>query len=531
MSPDIQSEFAQANVSAGPVPRLALRGITKAFPGTVANNDVTLALQPGEIHALLGENGAGKSTLVKIVYGLLQADSGDILWHGQPVVIHTPAEARKLGIGMVFQHFSLFDSLTVAENVALGIGDKTPMRVLEDRIRDVSERYGLPLDPKRPVHALSVGERQRVEIVRCLLQDPKLLIMDEPTSVLTPQEADQLFRTLRALRDEGRTILYISRKLDEIRALCGRATILRAGKVVDACDPTEKTARELAQLMIGSDFATPAGAAEGRQPGEARLTVHNLNLSSGGPFGTTLVDIDLDVRGGEILGIAGVAGNGQAELLSALSGELLVPDAGSVRLEGVPAGHLGPRQRRAMGLGFVPEERLGRGSVPDMSLAENALLSRGAGDDMVSRGMIRFGKAHGLAEKIIDAYNVVAGKGAHATAKSLSGGNLQKFIIGREIMRKPRILIAAHPTWGVDAGAAAAIHQALMDLRDEGTAVLIVSQDLDELFVLSDRIAVMYHGRLSESRPAHEATVEQIGLLMGGVFDTSDAWEGDAHAS
>ncbi len=532
MSPEPRID-ADRSESAAP-PRLALRGITKVFPGTIANKDVSLTLEAGEIHALLGENGAGKSTLVKIVYGLLQADAGDIVWEGQPTVIASPAAARQLGIGMVFQHFSLFDSLTVAENVALGTGDRTPIRQLEDRIRDVSTHYGLPLDPRRPVHALSVGERQRVEIVRCLLQDPRLLIMDEPTSVLTPQEAEQLFETLRRLRAEGRTILYISHKLEEIRAICDRATILRAGQVVDAVDPREKTARELAQAMIGSDFATPAraAAAAAEAPaGEPLLVVDRLNLASATPFGTDLVDVSLTVRAGEILGIAGVAGNGQFELLSALSGETLVQDARCVRIDGAPSGHLGPRRRRALGLGFVPEERLGRGAVPDMSLAENALLSRGGQDDMVSGGLISFRKAHGLAERIIAAYNVVAGNGTRATAKSLSGGNLQKFIIGREIMRKPRILIAAHPTWGVDAGAAAAIHQALLDLRDEGTAVLIVSQDLDELFVLSDRIAVMSHGRLSESRPAHEATVEQIGLLMGGVFETSDSWEASGHAS
>ncbi|MCA1974961.1 MAG: ABC transporter ATP-binding protein [Caenispirillum sp.] len=533
MSPTPRTDADRAE-SAPPTPRLALHGITKVFPGTIANQDVSLSLLPGEIHALLGENGAGKSTLVKIVYGLLQADAGEIRWEGAPTVIASPAEARRLGIGMVFQHFSLFDSLTVAENVALGTGDRTPMRQLEERIRDVSTRYGLPLDPRRPVHALSVGERQRVEIVRCLLQDPRLLIMDEPTSVLTPQEAEQLFETLRRLREEGRTILYISHKLEEIRVLCDRATILRAGKVVDAVNPREKTARQLAQAMIGSDFATPARAAAAAVEaprGDGLLEVERLNLAAGTPFGTTLVDVSLSLHPGEILGIAGVAGNGQFELLSALSGETLVQDARSVRIAGAPAGHLDPRRRRELGLGFVPEERLGRGAVPDMSLAENALLSRGGGaDDMVSRGLISFRKAHGLAERIISAYNVVAGNGARATAKSLSGGNLQKFIIGREIMRKPRILIAAHPTWGVDAGAAAAIHQALLDLRDQGTAVLIVSQDLDELFVLSDRIAVMSHGRLSESRPAHEATVEQIGLLMGGVFETSDAWEADTHA-
>ena len=499
--------------------RLDLRGIRKQFPGTLANDDISFSLMPGEIHALLGENGAGKSTLVKIVYGVLKADGGEILWHGEPVVIGSPAQARRLGIGMVFQHFSLFDSLTVAENIALGIDDKVPMRELTERIGKVTARYGLALDPGRHVHTLSVGERQRVEIVRCLLQNPTLLIMDEPTSVLTPQEAEKLFETLRLLRDEGCTILYISHKLDEIRALCSKATVLRGGRLVATCDPREETARSLAEMMIGSELVTPEHGGEAVR-GAERLVVEHLTLESDHPFGTHLKDVSFVVRAGEIFGIAGVAGNGQSELLSALSGEQLIPDSDEIRINGERVGDLGPRERRARGMAFVPEERHGRGAVSEMTLAENSFLSAyaRAATGLMVRGLIRVKRTHELADRIIDDFSVVAG-GSRAEAKSLSGGNLQKFIIGREILQEPDLLIAAHPTWGVDAGAAAAIHQALIDLAKAGSAVLVVSQDLDELFAITDRLAVICGGRLSGASPTSEMTIEQAGLLMGGMFD------------
>lgn len=506
-------------------PRLEMRGITKRFPGCLANDHVDLVLRTGEIHALLGENGAGKSTLVKMIYGVLHPDAGTMVWEGQETVVPDPAGARRLGIGMVFQHFSLFDTLTVAENIALGLENAGPMDALTRRIREVSERYGLSLDPRRHVHDLSVGERQRVEIVRCLLQDPRLLIMDEPTSVLTPQEATKLFETLRRLAGEGCTILYISHKLEEIRALCDRATVLRGGRVVGACDPKAETARSLAEMMIGTELSTPERL-PGAVAGAARLQVRNLSTTSDNPFATSLKDVSFEVRGGEILGVAGVAGNGQAELMAALSGEALVAEPAAVAIEGRPVGHLGPRARRELGLAFVPEERLGRGAVPELSLAENALLSGYASEPLVKGGLVHFGRARSYAETIIRAFNVVT-HGHKAEARSLSGGNLQKFIIGREILQKPRLLVVGQPTWGVDAGAAAAIHRALIELARGGAAVLVISQDLDELFVLSDRISVLFHGRLSDSRPTHETSVEKIGLLMGGLFGAPPDEEGE----
>ncbi|CAN0595215.1 unnamed protein product, partial [Ectocarpus sp. 12 AP-2014] len=324
-------------------PLLAVEGLRKAYPGVVANDDVSFSVGRGEVHALLGENGAGKSTLVKMVYGLVRPDTGLMQFDGGTYAPQSPHEARQTGIAMVFQHFSLFEALDVAENVALGMENPPAMRVLSDSIREVSETYGLPLDPSKMVGDLSAGERQRVEIIRCLLQDPKLLIMDEPTSVLTPQEVEILFETLRKLQAEGTSILYISHKLEEIRALCDGATILRLGRVVGSCDPREKSARALAELMVGTELATPAVRAH--DLGGVALKIDRLNAASPNPFGTALKDVSLEIRQGEVLGIGGVAGNGQDELLAALSGELITtPDA--IQLHGSAVGHLGPNARR-----------------------------------------------------------------------------------------------------------------------------------------------------------------------------------------
>ncbi|SDD74887.1 ABC transporter ATP-binding protein [Rhodospira trueperi] len=506
-------------------PRLALRDVCKSFPGVVVNDHVSLDVRPAEIHALLGENGAGKSTLMKIVHGVLAADAGEILWEGRPVRIDGPAEARRLGIGMVFQHFALFESLTVAENVALGLGTRDTMKTLSARIRAVSDGYGLAIQPERHVHELSVGERQRVEIVRCLLGAPRLIILDEPTSVLTPREALALFEVLRRLRDEGCSILYISHKLDEIRMLCDRASILRGGRVVATVDPRQETARSLARLMIGTappdlkerrrepDAATPAGA---------MLEVAGLDMDRDDPHGTDLRGVSFAVKAGEILGIAGVAGNGQNALMRALSGERRLAHPEVIRIADRPAGHLGPRARRGLGLAVVPEERMGQGAVPDLTLAENALLSAYRHHGLVNRGLVHRNRSRDFAGRVIQAFNVIA-HGSAAEARSLSGGNLQKFIIGREILQQPRVLVAAHPTWGVDAGSAAAIHHALVDLRDRGAAILVISQDLDELYALSDRIAVIAAGRLSESRPTHAVTAEDMGVLMAGLFEGGNA--------
>jgi simple sugar transport system ATP-binding protein len=500
-------------MSINPSPRLEARGITKRFGDLAANAAIDFAVAPGEIHALLGENGAGKSTLVKILYGLLQADEGEILWDGRETRIASPRAARALGIGMVFQHFSLFEAMSVLENVALGL-DK-PERGLAQRVREVSRAYSLPLDPDRMVGTLSIGERQRIEIVRCLLQSPRLLILDEPTSVLTPQEADALFGTLRLLAADGCAILYISHKLEEIRALCDRATILRAGKVVGSCIPGETPVRRMAQMMIGSGLRD-AVTRTARPAGTVRLKVQGLNLPAAVPHGTSLSDIAFELRAGEILGIAGVAGNGQSELQQALSGERPVDRADAVLLDDRPAGDRDAAWRRHRGLCCVPEERNGHAAVPDFSLIENTILTAHDRADLVARGLVRRDRARALTERIVAECDVRTA-GPEAAASTLSGGNLQKFILGRELAQNPAVLVVAQPTWGVDTNAAAAIHQALVALAEAGGAVVVISQDLDELLMLSDRMAVLHGGRLSATLPTDGLSIDHLGLLMGGA--------------
>jgi simple sugar transport system ATP-binding protein len=381
----------------------------------------------------------------------------------------------------------------------------------------VSERYGLPLDPRRLVHRLSVGERQRVEIVRCLLQEPRLLIMDEPTSVLTPQAVKRLFDTLRRLAKEGCSILYISHKLEEIIELCDVATVMRLGKVTGMVDPKKEGTAGLARMMIGRDLPV-CEHGEPDSGGADRLVVEGLSTTSDDPFGSDLKDVSFTVHGGEIVGIAGISGNGQQELMACISGEApLDPSrAASIRIDGKPVAHLDASARRRLGLTFVPEERLGRGAVPPMSLDENALLTAHR-KGMVSYGLIDRARVRAFAEQCVQDFDVRCG-GTHAAAKSLSGGNLQKFIVGREMSQNPEILVAAQPTWGVDVGAATAIRQALIDLRNRGTAVLVVSEELDELFEICDRIVVIAQGRMSPARKTAETNMEEIGLWMSGMF-------------
>ena len=496
-----------------PAPRLQLDGITRAYPGVIANQDISLKVEPGEIHAVLGENGAGKSTLMKIIYGTVKPDAGSVAMDGQPVLVRNPQEARALGISMVFQHFSLFDTLTVAENVWLGLDKKLGLAQVAERITQTTQAYGMQLDPARPVHTLGVGERQRVEIVRALLSKPRLLILDEPTSVLTPQAVESLFVTLRRLASEGCSILYISHKLHEIRALCTACTVLRGGKVSGVCDPREESNASLSRLMIGAE--PPALEHRDVKTGDIVLEVRQLDLASTEQFGVDLQKIALNVRAGEIVGIAGVSGNGQKELLMALSGEDTRAVAGDIVVSGQPAGKLKPAQRRALGLHFVPEERLGRGAVPALSLARNLLLTRKEG--VSTSGWLDRRLLQSQAESIIARYKVKAG-GHAALARSLSGGNLQKFIMGREIDAKPVLLIVSQPTWGVDVGAAAQIRGELLRLRDAGCAVLVVSEELEELFEISDRLYVMAKGQLSPSLARRDATAHLVGQWMSGLW-------------
>jgi simple sugar transport system ATP-binding protein len=493
--------------------RLELIGISKQYPAVKANDNVSLQVQPGEIHAVLGENGAGKSTMMKMIYGAVRPDEGEIRWNGERVDIKNPQQARALGISMVFQHFSLFDTLSAAENVWLGLDKSAKLPEITQRIVEVSKAYGLDVEPLRPVHSLSVGERQRVEIVRSLLTKPKLLILDEPTSVLTPQAVQKLFVTLRQLAADGCSILYISHKLDEIRELCHNCTVLRGGRVTGMVDPRTVDNAGLSRLMIGAE--PPQLQHKASRAGEAVLAVNGLSIAKLDQFGTTLSDIGFEVRAGEIVGVAGVSGNGQQELMAALSGEDPRAPAASIRLFGKDIASHSPRRRRHEGLHFVPEERLGRGAVPVMSLAQNTLLTRT--ETVSASGWIRTTKVDLLAANLIERFKVKAG-GAGAAAKSLSGGNLQKFIVGREIDANPKLLIVSQPTWGVDVGAAALIRGELLKLRDAGCALLIVSEELDELFEIADRLIVIAQGRMSPSIAVADATIELIGEWMSGLW-------------
>ena len=506
--------MAPTSATPSAVPRLALRGITKRYPAVVANDAIDLTVQAGEIHALLGENGAGKSTLMKIIYGAVHPDAGEVRFNGQLVDIRGPQQARALGISMVFQHFSLFDTLSVAENVWLGLGSDLSLGQVEQRITEKAAAYGLEVDPQRPVHTLSVGERQRVEIIRALLGDPQLLILDEPTSVLTPAAVQRLFEVLQRLASQGCSIVYISHKLHEIRALCSACTVLRGGRVTGTCDPRVESSASLSRLMIGSD--PPQLQHRPQAAGAVALSVRGLSVARADPFGTDLQDINLQLHAGEILGVAGVSGNGQRELLACLSGEDRRAPPGTIALGSTDVSTASAAQRRQLGLHFVPEERLGRGAVPGMSLALNTLLTR---SEPIERGWwINRSRLRSLAQGLIKRYDVRTG-GPDSLAQSLSGGNLQKFIVGREMDAQPSVLIVAQPTWGVDVGASAQIRAALLALRDAGTAVLVISEELDELFELADRVGGMSKGQLSPPTPRAQATTERIGQWMSGLWE------------
>jgi simple sugar transport system ATP-binding protein len=503
---------------------VALRGISKRYGDLLANDGVDLLIEPGEVHALLGENGAGKSTLVKILYGVVEPTAGEILWEGRPVTFASPMQARALGLGMVFQHFSLFDELTVAENIAVALSGDWTLAKVRSRLAEVSRTYGLMLEADRAVWTLSAGERQRIEIVRSLLQDPKLLILDEPTSVLTPQESESLFSTLQKLAAEGCAILYISHKLEEVRRLCRRATILRAGRVVATLDPRERSAREIAALMVGAEVGDVRTGEPSTGRGEV-LRVRGLAMPPASLHGKALTGIDLSVDAGEVVGIAGIAGNGQTELFAALSGERLASAADLIAIAGRPCGTSRVDARRRLGAAFVPEERLGHGAVAAFRLSDNVVLTRHrTGEGLVRGGLIRRDAALQVETRVGDRFDVRRG-GPDPRASSLSGGNLQKFVVGRELDRHPGILVVNQPTWGVDAGAARMIRDALVGLARRGAAVLVISQDLDEIFEVANRIAVISGGRLSEAFPAGSLSPERIGLLMGGAHRDHDGIE------
>ena len=493
---------------------LKINSITKTFPRVIANKNISFSIKKNSVHALLGENGAGKSTLVKILYGLLKPDQGEIYFNGSLLKISSPSEARKKGIGMVFQHFSLFESLTVRENLILGIDEKISYFDLKNKLKDISSRYELPLDLDAPITTLSAGEKQRVEIVRILLQDPQLLIMDEPTSVLTPQEVTNLFKTLGALIKEGRTILYITHKLEEVISLCDEVTIMRNGELIDSCSIQNQTAETLAIKMLGERLGE-IKTDYSHLSKKISFKVNNLSAQFNDPFLTDLKEINFDVKEGEIFGIAGVAGNGQSELMDFLTGENTLINSGSIIFNGKNIETFNPKNRRDLSIAFVPENRLGHSAVPELTLSENILLSQFPNNNFSNYGIINHQNIEIYVDQVIKDFNVVT-PGSDAKASSLSGGNLQKFVIGREISSNPKLLIISHPTWGIDAGAEFSIRESLINLSKKGTSIIVISQDLDELFEITHRISVIFNGSLSSSHKTRDVSVEKIGLLMGG---------------
>ena len=493
---------------------IQFNNITKKFPKVIANNNVSFQIKKSSVHALLGENGAGKSTLVKVLYGLLKSDQGNIIYDNEVLKIDSPSEARKKGIGMVFQHFSLFESLTVRDNLILGIDENISFSNLQQKLENISSKYNLPLDLDAPITSLSAGEKQRVEIVRILLQDPQLLIMDEPTSVLTPQEVESLFLTLNSLVKEGRTILYITHKLEEVINICNDVTIMRNGEVIDSCSTSGQTAKSLATKMLGQkldELKTDYSHVKNYKSFIAK----NVTCTFNDPFFTDLKNISFEVNVGEIFGIAGVAGNGQSELMDILVGENTQIDNGEIIFNNQNIESFNPQKRRDLSIAFVPENRLGHSAVPELTLSENILLSQFPNNGFSKQGILNNNLIEEHAKKVIKNFNVVT-SGSDAKASSLSGGNLQKFVIGREILSQPKLLIISHPTWGIDAGAEYSIRESLIELSKNGTSIIVLSQDLDELIEITHRISVIFEGKLSKPLNTKQVDISKLGLLMGG---------------
>ncbi len=497
-------------------PFLELRSLTKRFPGVVANDRVSLVVRAGEVHALLGENGAGKSTLVSMLYGLLEPDEGEIRLSGRPVRIRSPKDALARGIGLVPQHFLLVKKHTVAENVALGLAGVPflrPTAGLEARLRDLGERYGLPVDPKAYVWQLSAGEQQRVEILKVLVRNARLLILDEPTSVLTPQEARGLFAVLRKMKAEGHAVIFITHKLDEVFEIADRVTVLRRGRVVATLPVAETDRRALARLMVGAEVPRPQ-AARRPAPGEPMLFVEDLWVRGDRGY-FAVKDVNFEVRSGEIVGLAGVAGNGQSELIEALTG-LRRPARGWIRLE---RRDLTGRDARAFfeaGVAHVPEDRTRRGVVGSLSVAENLVLKHYRYPPFSRGPVLDFRAVRAFAREAVARYRV-ATPSIETPVRLLSGGNIQKLILARELYARPRLLVAAHPTYGLDVGAAAQVHRLLLEERKRGAGVFLVSEDLEEILALADRILVIFDGKIVAELAPGEASKERLGLLMAGV--------------
>jgi ABC-type uncharacterized transport system ATPase subunit len=495
-------------------PLVRMVGIRKTFPGIVANDNVDFELMPGEIHALLGENGAGKTTLMNILYGIYRPDSGRIYVKGKEVSINSPADAIKLGIGMVHQNFLLIDSFTVAENVALGFAKKQirPDIEVKRRIIELGERYGLKVDPDAYVWQLSAGEKQRVEIIKALYRESDVLILDEPTSVLTPIEVNELFSTLKKLKSEGKGIVFITHKLEEVFQVADRVTVMRKGRVVGVKRREETSKEELARMMVGREILFRVEKKE-REKGPVILEVVDLKaLNDKGVL--ALKGVSFKVHSGEIFGIAGVAGNGQRELIEVITG-LRKAISGKVLINGIDMTNRSPREIGLLGTAHIPEERVKMGIMPGMDLAENLILKKYFLPPFCRKGILDLKSIRSNAEKLKTEYDIVA-PSIRVKAKFLSGGNIQRLILARELSSDPKLVIAAHPTYGLDVGATEYIRRKLVEERDKGAAVLLVSEDLEEILSLSDTIAVMYQGEIMGIGRPDEFSMEEIGLMMAG---------------
>jgi ABC-type uncharacterized transport system ATPase subunit len=496
-------------------PVVELDGIVKRFPGVVANDGADLELARGEVHALLGENGAGKTTLMSVLSGIYRPDAGIVKLDGREVSFRTPRHALEAGIGMVHQHFRLVQPFTVAENVLLGAagGFRVARQSIEDRVTELAEAYGLKVDPTARIWQLSAGEQQRVEILKALLRDARILILDEPTAVLTPQEAERLFETLRRIAAEGRTVVFITHKLDEVMAVADRITVLRAGRRVatTARDDTDK--QSLASLMVGHEVSARSDRG---QTGATQKCLLVRGLNAIGDRGLQVLhDVAFDVNRGEIVGLAGVSGNGQRELTEVLAG-LRPLASGTVEVDGVDISATAPRGRIELGLSYVPEDRLGMGLVGSMDCVGNIMLKR-SGDDALTRGpFVDRGQAEKLTKKLVDAFEVKT-PSIRAPVRLMSGGNIQKLLLARELSSEPKLLVASHPTAGLDVAAAQAVHELLLEERSRGAAILLVSEDLDELLSLADRILVLYEGKVMGTVAGDEADRSRLGLMMAGT--------------
>lgn len=496
---------------------LEMRGITKRFPGVLANDNVDFEMRSGEVHALLGENGAGKSTLMKILYGLYEANEGEIYLNGELININSPTDAINYGIGMIHQHFMLVETLTVAENVALGLpssrGFLTDLDRVSERILELADVYGLEIDPNDYIWQLSVGQQQRVEIIKALYRGAALLILDEPTAVLTPQEVDEFFVIMRQMVEDGHGLIFISHKLHEIMDICDRVTVLRDGAKIGTKIVADITKSELANWMVGREVQMTRELDE-IECGQARLCLENVSCENDREM-PALRDVSLNVLSGEILGLAGISGNGQRELAEVITG-LRPAEKGIVRLEGEDITNLRPGEVTERKLSYIPEERMKDGMIKDFTVSENTILKEHHVSPFAEKGLLKLKFIAKHADNLIQRFSVKT-PSRDTKAGSLSGGNIQKVVLAREISRNPRVLIAAQPTRGLDVGATEYVHAQLMEQRRDGTAIMMISEDLDEVMALSDRIAVIHEGKIMDIVSRENATPEKLGLMMAGV--------------